>query len=132
MILQDDPPIGHHCGIGKRSLAVGLPGVDVYTRTLLLEPTIRAANGMDRVHLRWTAWDVRRTRPAAVTPPMCAGIPRPRSLQNHSAVNHQDLASHVIGRRRSQEPDSANDVTGLGGTAEQDRSGKILHGLAGR
>src|SRR6478609_1185138 len=59
-------------------------------------------------------------------------IPRPRSLQNHSAVNHQDLASHVIGRRRSQEPDRANDVTGLGGTAEQDRSGKILHGLAGR
>ena len=42
--------MGHHCGIGKRSLAVGLPGVDVYTRTLLLEPTIRAANGMDRVH----------------------------------------------------------------------------------
>ena len=32
----------------------------------------RAAHGMDRVHSRWTAWDVRRTRPAAVTPPMCA------------------------------------------------------------
>jgi hypothetical protein len=25
----------------------------------------RAAHGMDRVHSRWTAWDVRRTRPAA-------------------------------------------------------------------
>jgi hypothetical protein len=77
MILPDDPPMGHHRGMGKRSLAVGLPGVDVYTRTLLLEQTIRAANGMDRVRLRWTAWDVRRTRPAAVTPPMCALANRP-------------------------------------------------------
>ena len=54
------------------------------------------------------------------------------SLQNHSAVNHQDLTGHVIGRRRSQESDGANDVTGLGDTTEHDRSGKILHGLAGR
>jgi hypothetical protein len=53
-------------------------------------------------------------------------------LQNHSAVDHQDLTGHVIGCRRRQEPDRANDVTGLGDTTEQDRSGKILHGLAGR
>jgi hypothetical protein len=64
--------MGHHCGMGKRSLAVGLPGADVYTRTLLLEPTIRAAHGMDRVHRAGRHGTVRGTRPAAVTPRMWA------------------------------------------------------------
>ena len=94
MILQDDPPMGHHCGIGKRSLAVGLPGVDVSTRTLLLEPTIRAANGMDRVHLRWTAWDVRRTRPAAVTPPMWALADSPSDKTEFNELKRWD--AHVL------------------------------------